>query len=70
MDLISYFNYLHSYRQNEKQALIRKVPWHMVLDSTSWAGGAAWKVTLRHLCGFEEGGRRYKQIGMHVASMM
>lgn len=60
MDLISYFNYLHSYRQNEKQALIRKVPWHMVLDSTSWAGGAAWKVTLRHLCGFEEGGRRYR----------
>ena len=68
--LTSYFNCLYSYRQHEKQALTMRVPWHVVLDSTSCAEGAAWKVTLRHLCGFEEGGRRYGQIGMHVASMM
>lgn len=57
VDLTSYFNHLHSYSQHEKQALTRKVPWHVVLDSTSCAEGAAWKVMLRHLYGFEEGDR-------------
>ena len=65
-----YYNYPHSYRQHEKQTLNRKVAWQMDLGSMPCAEGAAWKVILRHLQVFEEGSRRYRQIGMHVASMM
>lgn len=50
--------------------LTEKVVWQMDLDSVPCAEGAAWKVTLRDLYAFEERGRRYGQIGTHMASKM
>lgn len=70
VDLTSYFSCPRSYRQHGNQTLTEKIAWQMDLDSVSCAEGAAWKVTLRHLHAFEEAGRRYGQIGMHMASMM
>lgn len=70
MDLTLYFNCPLSYRQHGKQMSTEKIAWQMDLDSVPCAEGAAWKVTLRHLNAFEEGDRRYGQIGMHMASMM